>query len=157
MKNIVRRILFTLIFATLILAICAVCFVVGRGHSVYFDNKTTEDEKYRSYDAIDLYYNGEKVTTLAARERISISLTGQDLKVELHYRKAKNQPKTEAIATFKLPYDMDGIVINLPAYLEGAAEDVYLSEFVSTATTVDNGAVDETFSADEFGVTSIEE
>jgi len=151
-----RKILAFLVFAVIIVAICVVCFIVGRGHTVYFDNKTTEDETYHSYDAIDLYYKGEKVTTLNARERISVALTGQKLEVEIAYRKGKNDEKTNAVATFTLPYNLDGIVINLPAYIEGADESTYMSEFVSLAIVEDSGTSEEPVSTDEFGVSTAE-
>lgn len=156
MNNKKRRILFSLLFSLIIVGICVVCFIVGRGHNVYFDNKTTDDEKYHSYNAIDLYYKGEKVTTLAARERISISLTGQKIEVELHYRKGKNESKSEKVVTFAIPYDMDGIVINLPAYLDGADQDTYMYEFVSGAVSADS-LDDEVPVTDEFGISTIDE
>ena len=39
-----------------------------------------------------------------------------------------------ATYTIDLPYNMDGIVINLPAYLEGLPEEAYLTEFVPLVT-----------------------
>ena len=156
-NNKTRRILFTLAFAAIIVAICVVCFIIGRGHTVYLDNKTTEDEKYHYYDAIDIYQDGEKLTTLNARERTSITQIGQNFEVELHYRKGKNEEKKEMVAYFKLPYNLDGIVINLPAMLDGADESVYMSEFVSMAIVVEGERDDEVPVTDEFGLEVVDE
>lgn len=151
-NNKTRRILFTLGFVAILVAISVVCFIVGRGHTVYLDNKTTEDEVYHSYNAIDVYYKGEKVSTLNARERISVTTIGQNCEIELHYRKGKNDSKTEMVAYLKLPYNLDGIVINLPALIEGADESVYMSEFVSMAIVIEDSANDEVPTTDEFGM-----
>ena len=114
-NNKTRRILFTLAFVSILVGICVVCFIVGRGHTVYLDNKTTDDEKYHYYDAIDIYQDGEKLTTLNPRERTSITQIGQNCEIELRYRKGKNDEKKDMVAYFKLPYNLDGIIINLPA------------------------------------------
>jgi len=157
MNKKLRKTLFILGSLAIVVAICVVCFIIGRGHTLYFDNKTTEDEAYHYYDAIDLYYKGDKVTTLNARERISISFTGQSVEVTLKYRKGKNETKKEETVTFTVPYDMDGIVVNLPAYLDGADQSTYMSEFVSLAVVVDSGTETEEIVTDEFGVSATEE
>lgn len=156
-NNKTRRILFTLAFVSILVGICVVCFIVGRGHTIYLDNKTTDDEKYHYYDAIDIYQDGEKLTTLNARERTSLTQIGQNFEVELHYRKGKNDEKKEMVAYFKLPYDLDGIVINLPAMLDGADESVYMSEFVSMAIVSESEGDNEVPVTDEFGLEVVDE
>ena len=39
------------------------------------------------------------------------------------------EPRIEEIE-LTLPYNMDGIIINLPAYLAGLPEEAWLSEFI---------------------------
>ena len=53
----------------------------------------------------------------------------------------------------KLPYSMDNIIINLPAYLAGLPEEAYLTEFISAPEPEDNGD-DELPSGDDFGFSS---
>ena len=56
--------------------------------------------------------------------------------------------------TLELPYNMDGIVINLPAYLAGLPKDAYMSEFVQVAEPVSEE--EEEVTTDEFGGESID-
>ena len=51
--------------------------------------------------------------------------------------------------SLSLPYNMDGIVINLPTYLAGLSEDAFLSEFVSK---VEETEAEEETTVDEFGI-----
>ena len=153
MNKKLRRILYTAGLFAIIVAICVVCFIIGRGHTVYFDNKSIEGTNYNAYSGIDLYYKGEKVTTLGKTERISITLTGQKCPVQVVGKKTKADKGTPIDVTFELPYNMDGIVINLPAYLDGADESEYMSEFVSLATVIEtDNSNDEVRQTDEFGM-----
>lgn len=152
-----RRIMFVAGTLLATVAICVLCFIIGRGHTLYFDNKSIENTNYSSYNAIDLVYKGEKVTTLAARERSSISFTGQSVTVTLGVKKSKTSSVEEKTVTFKVPYNMDGIVINLPAYLDGADESVYMSEFVSMAIVDETSADDEVPVTDEFAIEGADE
>ena len=47
--------------------------------------------------------------------------------------KKGEEPVVKEIS-LKLPYDMDGIVVNLPALLAGLPEEAWLSEFVPAVT-----------------------
>ena len=156
MKN-RRRILFTAGTLLIVVAICIICFIAGRGHTVYLDNKSIENTDYSSYNEIEVVFKGEKVTTLAARERTSINFTGQTFTVTLGAKKTGASSVEETTVTFKIPYSMDGIVINLPAYLGGAEESVYMSEFESMAIVNDGGADDEVPVTDEFGLDTDDE
>lgn len=154
MKN-TRRILFVAAFIAIIVGISVLCLIIGRGHSVYFDNKSLEATAYESYSSVELYYQGEKVTSLGKAERAGINLTGQTCKVQFVVKKTKASTPETIDATIKLPYDMDGIVINIPAYVEGGKPEEYLSEFVSLATVI--GTEDEEApSTDEFGLDTAE-
>ena len=152
-----RRLLFIAGSLLAVVAICVLCFIIGRGHTIYFDNKSIENTDHSSYSAIDLIYKGEKVTTLAARERSSVSFTGQSVTVTLGVKKTKSSQVEEKTVTFKVPYSMDGIVINLPAYLDGADESVYMSEFVSMAIVDENTTDEDAPIIDEFGVEESED
>ncbi len=152
-----RRLFFIAGTLLAVVAICVLCFIIGRGHTLYLDNKSIENTGYSSYNAIDLVYKGEKVTTLAARERSSISFTGQSVTITLGIKKSKSSSVEERTVTFTVPYNMDGIVINLPAYLDGADESVYMSEFVSMAIVDETNVDDEVPVTDEFAIEGAEE
>ena len=53
-----------------------------------------------------------------------------------------------------LPYNMDGVIINLPALLGGAPEDVYMEEFVPAPVEEDED--EEVVVTDEFEMPSEE-
>lgn len=150
-----RRILFTTLFATIIVGICIACFILGRGHTVYFDNKNTDDGKYKAYDSIKVYVDGsDKGTSIGARERISADNIGQKMTITVEYRQKSNSKKESQELTIVIPYSMDGVIVNLPAALEGASEEEYLSEFVSTVIAPSD---DETPSTeDDMGLTTDE-
>lgn len=153
MKN-KKRVLFTSLFIALLVGICVLCLIFGRGHTVYLDNKATEDGKYNYYDTIKAFdKDGEKIASIGPRERTSMQVIGQTCVVNVEFRRTNNSPKEELNLKFKLPYNMDGIIVNLPALIEGASEDEYLSEFVSTVVI---GGGEEDIQTDEYAITSEE-
>lgn len=150
----IRKLLFTSAFIAFFILIAIVCFIVGRGHTVYFDNKSLDGTNYSSYDSIDIIYKGEKVTTLGKAERINLTFTGQKLTISYKSKKTKAAQAEEGELYFNVPYNMDGIVINLPALLDGADESIYMSEYVPAIVIEDE---DEVPNTDEFEITSEEE
>ena len=80
---------------------------------------------------------GEQVANLKAKERGMATTIGQDFEMTLKITQEKGGDEVEETYSLKLPYNLDGIVINLPAYLAGLPEDVWMSEFVPVATSSD--------------------
>ena len=107
-----RQLLFRAGALLIVLLIAAAMFVIGRGHTVYFDNKTIEvnGQTYEAYHKVEIFVKGEKVAKL----------------VEVTEEKGKD-PDTYGV-TLNLPYNMDGILINIPAMLNGLTEADFLSE-----------------------------
>ena len=132
-----RNLIFQLLLVAVLVAVGAVMMVIGRGHTVYFDNKSLdyEGKTYESPYKIEIYTGdqakGEAVAKLYDKERGSATQIGQKITVTLvvtqEKRGEEEAPKT---VTIDLPYNMDGPVINLPAYLAGLPEEAYLSEFI---------------------------
>ena len=149
-----RRIAFISGLVVILVGISIICFIVGRGHNVYFDNKSIDGTSHESYAFIDLFYKDEKVTSLGKAERAAITLTGQKITVEVKYQKKRSSKEETKVIELDIPYNMDGMVINLPAYLDGADESVYMSEFVPAVIEEDTEEVPNT---DEFSVTTEEE
>ena len=132
-----RSIIVKICAVLVLLAIAATMFVIGRGHTVYFDNKTFEQEgeSLSAFQKVEVYVNGERVAKLAKRERGVATWIGQNFEMEVVITVNKgDEPQTIEYA-IKLPYSMDGVVVNLPALYAGYAPEIYISEFVSLATT----------------------
>lgn len=153
MKFNLRRVLFTAGLVAILATISIICLIFGRGHTIYLDNKSIEGTEYTSYASVDIIYKGEKVVNLEKAERGSITLTGQKLNVQLVAKKTNSAAAQTVDISINLPYDLDGIVINIPAYLAGADADTYMSEFVSTRVEEDTS---EDVQLDEFGMSADE-
>lgn len=148
-----RRIVFSALMVLLLIAIAACMMVIGRGHTVYFDNKTLEDyqgQTYKAANRIVVYINGEQVAKLGARERGMSIWIGQNFKMTLEITQEKGGDTETREIRLKLPYSVDGIVINLPALLAGLPEDAWFSEFVPAVT--EEPADEEPGLDDEFGL-----
>jgi len=138
-----------------LILIVVVMFIIGRGHTVYIDNKTVEynGKEISSKYQIDVYYDGELVTELYKAERTSVKFMGQTLKLTIDVQEKKNSMVKEAFEIeIPVPYNMDGILLSLPAYLEGLPEEAYLSEFVIQEEADDS----EVELGDEIDITGVE-
>ena len=147
-------ILFKVGTVVLLLAIAAVMFAIGRGHTVYFDNKKLEyngstiDTPYK----VVVIDRDEQVGKLYDKERAMTTVIGQTLDITFKITQEKGGDETIVSYRFALPYNMDGIIINLPGLFAGLPEEAYLSEFVQTIVEED---VDEEPVTDEFGITEM--
>ena len=136
-----RTLFFRLGAIAILLAIAAVMMVIGRGHTVYFDNKKLEvnGETY------------ERVAKLYDKERGMATWIGQNFEMMLEITQEKGGDETTETYQIKLPYNMDGIVINIPGFLAGLDQDAYISQFVPVATE-ETTTEDEELPGDEFGI-----
>ena len=147
-------ILFKVGTVVLLLAIAAVMFAIGRGHTVYFDNKKLEyngstiDTPYK----VVVIDGDEQVGKLYDKERAMTTVIGQTLDITFKITQEKGGDETIVSYRFALPYNMDGVIINLPGLFAGLPEEAYLSEFVQTIVEED---VDEEPVTDEFGITEM--
>ena len=147
-------ILFKVGTVVLLLAIAAVMFAIGRGHTVYFDNKKLEyngstiDTPYK----VVVIDGDEQVGKLYDKERAMTTVIGQTLDITFKITQEKGGDEAIVSYRFALPYNMDGIIINLPGLFAGLPEEAYLSEFVQTIVEED---VDEEPVTDEFGITEM--
>ena len=134
--NKTRRLLFQIGSVLILLAIAACMMVIGRGHTVYFDNKKLEYEgtTYEPPYKVTVYVGGEQVAKLNAKERGMATTIGQDFEMELKIMEVKGGDETRETYRFKLPRNLDGIVVNLPGYLAGLPEEAWMSEFVPIVT-----------------------
>ena len=119
--------------AVLVLAVTAgICMIVGRGHTVYLDNKTVEleGESVPAFYKVVVYVGGERAASLNARERGQTICIGQSLRMTLEITPEKGGETETREVALGLPYDLDGVIVSLPAYLAGLPEEAWLTEFV---------------------------
>ncbi len=128
-----RRLLFRIGAVALLVVIAACMMIIGRGHTVYIDNKTLEYEgqSYAPYYRATVYVNGERVSKLQPKERASATNIGQSFSMSLELIKEKGQDAETVDISIKLPYNMDGIIVNIPGYLAGLPQEAWMSEFIS--------------------------
>ncbi|HJB98985.1 MAG TPA: hypothetical protein H9764_00890 [Candidatus Flavonifractor merdavium] len=136
-----RRLIFQLALLLILVAVCAVMMVIGRGHTVYFDNKAVEYQgtTYEAPYKIEIHVgdnaDGDALSKLYEDERASADQIGQKITVTLIITQEKGGDEQAPVTyTIPLPYGMDGPIINLPAYLAGLPEEAYLSEFIPVIT-----------------------
>ena len=146
-----RRLLFRAGTILALIAIAACMMVIGRGHTMYFDNKKLDYEggSVEAIRRINVFVNGEQVAKLSKKDRGMATFTGQTLKFNIEVIREKDGPSENYDYTVKVPYGEDGIVLNLPAMIEGLPEDVYTSIFVPIAT---NDEEEAEIVTDEFGL-----
>ena len=151
MSSKMRSLLFRLGTVLVLVGICAWMMIVGRGHTVYLDNKKLEyeGETYEPPYKITVIVKDEQVAKLNKKDRGMATTIGQNFRMTLRIMKEKKGEETEETYDIKLPYDLDGIVVNLPGLMAGLPEDAWMSEFVSLATTVEE-ETEEVPGTDEF-------
>ena len=127
-----RILLYRLAMILVLVVVAAVMLVIGRGHTVYFDNVSLEYEgtTYEPPYKVVVYTGGEEVAKLYDGERGMATCIGQNLDLTLEITQEKGGEEELVSVSVPLPYNMDGIIINLSAYLEGLPEEAYLTEFV---------------------------
>lgn len=155
-----RTILFRAGAILALLIIAAVMMRIGRGHTIYLDNKKIEynGQTYESLYKVVVTVDGEQIAKLRDKERGMATNIGQNFKMSLEVTPEKGAEELVYNVTLSLPYSMDGIAINLPAYLAGAPQEAYLSEFVVTEETEEETTASDEAGADllsdEFGLDS---
>ena len=146
-----RALLFRLGAVLLLLVIAACMMVIGRGHTVYLDNKTLEYEgnTYKAPYKITVFVRGEQVAKLYAKERGSATNIGQNYAMTLRVMQEKGGDEVEYSFRMKLPYKLDGVVVNLPGLLANLPQEAIQSEFVPIVSEA-SSADDEVPGGDEF-------
>ncbi len=149
MKN-KRQLIFRAAAIAVILVIAVIMFIIGRGHTIYFDNVSAdyEGKSYDAYYKVTVIKDGEKVAKLAEDERGMTDLMGQTLSMTLEITDEKGAEPHSHRVSMPIPYGTDGIVINVPELMAGLPSQAYMSEFVPIATSEED--TDEEVVTDEF-------
>ena len=145
-----RRLLFRVAAIAIILAVAAVMFVIGRGHTLYFDNKETayNGQTVEPFYKVVVTVGDQKPAKLSKGDRGMGEVMGQKLSMTVEITDEEGASPHAHKVNMSIPYNMDGITINIPALMAGLPEDAYLSEFVIEVP--DTGATDEEIVTDEF-------
>ena len=149
MKN-KRRLLFRAAAIVIILAVAAVMFVIVRGHTIYFDNKETSynGQAVEPFYKVVVTVGDQKPAKLSAGDRGMGEVMGQKLSMTVEITDSEGASPHAHKVNMSIPYNMDGITINVPALMAGMPEEAYLSEFIIEVP--DTGDTDEEIVTDEF-------
>ena len=133
-----RRLIIRIAAVVVLVVIGIIMSIVGRGHTIYLDNKTMEYEgnTYKAPYKVTVYVDGEQLTKLYDKERGSATCLGQTFTVTLEIMESKGGSEETQTYKIPLPKNMDGIIINIPGYLAGLPEEAYLTEFIAAPEPV---------------------
>ena len=149
--NKTKTLLIRIVTVVFFVALAVLMYFLGRGHTVYFDNRKLEYDGV-TYDTpykVEVYVNGERAAKLYDKERGSSVCIGANFTMELKVTQEKGGIETEETYSIKLPYDKDGLIVNLPGLMAGLPQDVYMTEFISTEELT---PAEEEVVTDEFGM-----
>ena len=137
MKNKTRSWIIRAAFLLVLVLIAVVMLRIGRGHTVYFDNRTLDYQGTTTAAPykITVTVNGEQISKLYEKERCSVTNIGDKLELTLEVMQQKGGSETTTTYTLKLPHNLDGVIINLPGYIAGLPEEAYLEEFIPAPST----------------------
>ena len=124
-------------------------FVIGRGHTLYFDNKETayNGQTVEPFYKVVVTVGDQKPAKLSKGDRGMGEVMGQKLSMTVEITDEEGASPHAHKVNMSVPYNMDGITINIPALMAGLPEEAYLSEFVIEVP--DTGATDEEIVTDE--------
>ena len=144
-----RKILFRAGGIAVLLMVAAVMMYVGRGHTVYFDNKNLDYEgaQYEAVRRINVTVNGEQVAKLGKKERGMATCMGQSFHFDIEVIREKDGPSEYYSYDLSLPYSIDGVIVNLPGIMAGLPQEAWMSEFVPIPMAEEE---DEEIVTDEF-------
>ncbi len=136
------RLLIRILAVAVLIGIAVWMFVIGRGHTIYFDNKelTADGQTYSPFYKVEVFVDGQNVAKLSSGDRGMVKTVGQKFNMELHITPKKKGKKVGSKVSLPIPYNMDGVILNLPALLNGAEESVYLEEFIPVQVEEDSEA-----------------
>lgn len=152
MKN-KKTLIIQIIAVVLLIVLGYAMTIIGRGHTVYLDAKKIEynGTEYKPAYKTEVYVKGERIAKLYDKERGMSTCIGNKFTMTLKITDVKGGDEREETHTVSLPQSMDGVIINLPAYLAGLPEDVYMSEFIPAPETEED-TEETTAEGDDFGL-----
>ncbi len=129
----IRKLLIRLAVVLFCVALAATMMVIGRGHTVYFDNKTLEynAQEYKAFHRVEVSTKKmDKPAKLDARDRGVSKWIGQSFQMDLTITETKGSQPYSRSVSLTLPYGIDNPIINLPALMAGLPQEAWLDEFI---------------------------
>ncbi|MEG1658221.1 MAG: DUF6672 family protein [Oscillibacter sp.] len=129
-----RAIFFRVGAVVFLLVIAGIMMVIGRGHTVYLDNASLDynGTTYAAAYKVVVSVDGEQVAKLYDKKRENrgaATCIGQKITMTLEITPEKGGTEETTTVTLPVPYKLDNIAVNLPAFLAGLPAEVYLSKF----------------------------
>ncbi len=137
----------------LLIIIAVIMIFIGRKHIIYVDNKTLEYDggSVNALYKIEVSCGKNDTKKLYQRERGELTILGQSATLNLTVTRTKGGQEEEISYRLHVPFKKDAVVINIPALLAGLDEDVWMTDFVSLATST-TAAEEEVVLSDDFGL-----
>ena len=138
MKN-RKSLLYKLLAVSFLIIICIIMMIIGRGHTIYLDNKTKNinGQNYSSFYKAVIIVNGKEVARLGDGDRGEAISIGQNFNMTIKITPNKNDKETISNCSIPIPYNKDQVILNLPTLLSGLKEQDYMEEFIPL-TVVEN-------------------
>ena len=148
MKN-KKSLMYKLLTVAFLIIVCIIMMIIGRGHTIYLDNKTkvVDGKEYLSYYKVVILVGGKEVARLSEEDRGEAINIGQKFDMTLKITPKKNGAENISKYTISIPYNKDQVIINLPTLLEGLGKEHYMEEFIPLAIVEDK---DENVEINEF-------
>lgn len=123
--------------AVLYVLLAMFMFILGRTHTVLFENKNAPDGSYQHLGAIEISFDGKEAQELFKGERDKILLRGQKHKVTVRFTDGR-EPFT---GVFHVPVFEDTVLLSLPALVNNLPQAVMPLD--TAQTKADNSSNDE--------------
>ncbi len=122
-----------------VILIAVLMYIIGKQHNVYIDNK--DMGSYKAFSFCEVTMDKQETLQLAKRDRDVFTVVNQGHKFTVE---ANGQTKTVKLS---IPLQMKNVLINIPAFMAGAPQSEWMSEFI--IETVAPSAADETIVTDD--------
>ena len=112
-----------------------ITFMVRAGVLTFGDFTTKSGRRTPYFINTGNYKTGEQISKLYEKERCLTTVIGDKLELTVEVMQQKGGSETTETYQMTLPHNIDGIIINLPAYMAGLPEEAYLEEFIPAPPT----------------------
>lgn len=103
-----------IILPILYILLIALMFILGRTHTVLFENKKADDGSFTHLGSIEISFDGKEPQELFKGERDKILLRGQKHKVVIRFADGRD----DFVGEFRIPLFQDTVLLSLPALVE---------------------------------------
>ena len=119
-----------IILPILYILLIALMFILGRTHTVLFENKKADDGSFTHLGSIEIGFDGKEPQELFKGERDKILLRGQKHKVVIRFADGRD----DFVGEFRIPLFQDTVLLSLPALVENLPSAVTSFELYTEPT-----------------------